>query len=431
MNQGTTYILSADAETTIQSVLDTMQPGDVLQLRAGTYHQQIDLSGKREVRIEAYPGDEGLVVISGLTAVDWDWARDPSTGLYTAEYPGFKGLFHWRGDHEGDAFNNRLMYPVLAMLGEEPLLWQPDGAGALREGQFYIDAAPDQPGRIYVNPPDGGAMQKFEISPFDRLLWGDESCEGLALRSLHFKGCSNTGKTGAVCTPGKHWYLEDVTVELANTIGIELGQGGTHMDMRSTTENAMFVQVQALRCGQMGWWGSASHSTLEDCGHEGSNWKGFDHWWEASHKFENCSNSIFIRWSARACRGPGFWFDIGNRDNTIVSPRITRCVRTGLELELDAQNNRVYDVRIEDIYAEVINPDKPWKVAAGVVVKARSNGNEILGGTISGCKEGIRVENQDPRGTSDQNVFRSITFENNRRDVHVIGETLSNRMINL
>ena len=117
--------------------------------------------------------------------------------------------------------------------------------------------------------------------------------------------------------------------------------------MKSATENATFVNVMAHLCGQMGWWGAAANSTFEDCGHKGSNWKGFDHWWEASHKFESCSNCLFIRWRAVDCRGPGFWFDLGNTDNVLTSPHIENCVRTGIELELGASNNGSIMLRLK------------------------------------------------------------------------------------
>ena len=421
-----TYILEPGSDESIQSVIDRLNQGDVLQLRAGSYHQQIDVSGKKYIRIEAFPGDEGNVVINGLTNVDWLWEIDPASGLYVADYPGLPGLFHWQGDHEGEVYNNRLMYPVLATAGDEPLLWQPDGRAALAPGEFFIDSAPDLPGRIFMQLKDHQAIQSFQLSPFDRLLWGDEACEGISIVNINFKGCSNTGKTGAINTPGHRWFLHNVNVSLANTIGIELGQGGLHSNMKSQTKYSTFVNVHARQCGQMGWWGGADHGTFENCGHSGSNWKGFDHWWEASHKFESCSYCLIIRWSAEDCRGPGFWFDIDNEHNTLIAPRIERCVRTGIELELGASYNHIHNAVITDIRPEIIHPDKPWELASGVVIKANSHQNVINGARISGCKEAVRIDNEDARGMSDGNTFTNLTVDGTDRRVTVLGARLNN-----
>jgi|GEM_PF-5825960 len=426
--QGEIYILAPGSDNSIQSIINRMQDTDVLQLRAGTYHEQVDVSNKSNIRIEAYPGDEGQVVISGLTSVNWLWTLDPGSGGFVCEYPGFESLFHWQGDHPLEEFNNRLMYPVLATIGDTPLLWQPEGIAALRPGEFFIDSAPESPGNIYVLPSDDQAIHDFQISPFDRLLWGNDACTGITIKNIHFKGCSNTGKTGAINTPGSRWYLENVTVSLANTIGIELGQGGARSNMKSQTTYSTFVNVWARDCGQMGWWGSGDHATLENCGHERSNWKGFDHWWEASHKFESCRHCLIIRWTAKDCRGPGFWFDIDNKENTLIAPHVENCVRTGIELEYQTSNNQIHNATIQSIQSEIIHPDKPWEVAAGIVIKADSNNNIINGGSITGCKEAIRLDNDDSRGISDNNSLVNLEMRDNQKNIRVLGDRLNNQI---
>ena len=424
------HIIDADSEETIQSVIDRMKPGEILQLKRGRYHQTIDVSGKQRIRIEAFPGDEGEVLMDGLMPVrDWNWKPGADALHWEADYPGFPDLLYWQGNHPEGGHNYDLMYPLLAVVEDTPLLWQSMGETALQPGSFYVDSDPREPGRMYVRLDEGQSIEALQVSPFARLLWGDDTCEGISVRNIHFKGCSNTGKTGAVNTPGVSWYMENVVVSLVNTIGIELGQGGDYMEMRGNTMHSTFVHVRAERCGQMGWWGAAAFSTLENCGHSGSNWKGFDHWWEASHKFENCTNCLFIRWHAEDCRGPGFWFDLGNTDNILTSPVISNCVRTGIELELGASNNKIYDVSIRNIRSETIHPEKDWDVAVGILVKADSNGNVVNGGIISGCKTGIQVKNDDSRGDSANNTFRNLTLEDNRRDFRLDGERLNNQWI--
>ena len=88
-SKNTTYVLEPGQDETIQSVIDRSVSGDIIQLKAGSYHEQINLSGKKYLRIEAFPGDEGNVEINGLTGVDWLWDIDLTTGIYSVDYPGF------------------------------------------------------------------------------------------------------------------------------------------------------------------------------------------------------------------------------------------------------------------------------------------------------------------------------------------------------
>lgn len=414
-------------ESIMEAVLSASE-GQVVQIQEGRYHEQIDLSGIKNIRIEG----SGVVVIDGRHGVDWIWSN--SVGLHTAIYPGFEDLWHFRGNHEGDTFNNRLMYPLLCTIGDDPLTYNPDGITALQEGEFYVDSEPDKVGTITVKLKPGQSIDDFMVSPFDRLLWGDDNCTGIELINIQFKGCSGPGKTGALNFPGTEWLVEDVSIDLASIVGIELGQGGDRQDMRGHVTHSIFRRVFSYRAGQQGWWGSAANCILEDCGHEGSNRRGFDHWWEASHKFENMHFCMLIRWTARNNNGPGLWFDGvykdglgGNTFNEIIDPYIENCIRTGIELELGTSNNTITNPTIKGITAKTIHPEKTWGQAVAIMVKAFSSGNKVIGGTVDGCEHVALVDNTDGRGVSDKNTFEGITHSNIKsKPFQHYGELLGN-----
>lgn len=397
-------------------------------IKEGVYHEQFNLEDIKKVDVIG----EGNVLVDGRIAPSWIWAE--ANGFHTAIYPGFSGLWHWQGDHVEDAFNNRLMYPVLCTIGDNPLEFNPDGVGALEEGQFFIDSAPNKIGTITAKLKEGQSIGDFMVSPFDRLLWGNENTSLVSIKNIDFIGCSNTGKTGALSFPGTGWQVEDVSIDLANTIGIELGQGGLKSNMRGHVTDSTLLRVMSYRAGQQGWWGSAATSILEDCGHTGSNWRNFDIWWEASHKFENMHFCDIIRWIARDNNGPSLWFDGvyidgrgGNTNNNIIDPFIENGVRTGIELELGTGNNTVVNPVVKGIISKTINPAKTWGQAVAIMIKGSSSGNKITGGSVSDCERVVLIDNTDGRGNSDFNEVSNIEYSSiTGKPFEVFGDSLSN-----
>ena len=311
------------------------EPNDIIDGQGRTYHEQLDLSGGIA---------NGRVIqnahVSGFFNAAWEWEY-LGDNVYRGIYPGIPGL--WQQIDGASTHNTAMGYPVLCAISDEPLMW----AEGATPGSFWIYeskesevvGSPDKPGVIVLKLKEGQSIENFKIARFPYLLRGDDTSNGITLKNMTFKGCSNTGFTGAVSLPGSGWRLEDVTVSLVNTIGIELGQGGERSNMRSQLLNSTLKNVSAIDCGQMGWWGSARDVLLQNCGHERSNWKNFDTHWHASNKFENMHYCTLIGWYAKDCNGPGLWFDGvylddggGNEHNAIVDPVIENCVRTGIEL---------------------------------------------------------------------------------------------------
>ena len=342
----------------IQEAINRADDGDTIVLRSGVeHHGTMDLSG-RIIKIEG-EGEEPVVVNNMVKLENLERVTAPEeVGVIHYKYALPVALWHWVGNHPGDAFNNRLMFPLLLTLGDDPLIYNPDGFHALGEGDFYHDGGDN----LYVRKPADKEDYDLYVCPYPRIVWGDEN-SSCVLRNIKFIGCSNTGKTGAISLPGRDWSTSnDVTMDLANTIGIECGQGGDRSSMRGILRDSALINVVATRSGQMGWWGAPQNCVFESCGHSGSNWRGFDHWWEASHKFENMHGCVFNDWTADDCNGPGFWGDGvttddgidpedkgGNTENILNRPVVRNCARAGIELELGTSGNQINDVYISNI----------------------------------------------------------------------------------
>ncbi len=420
----------------------------VLQLKAGSYHQQIDLSVRQNpITIHTYPGDEGKVLINGLTSVDWEWKNEDDTGaqdsLYLAIYPGFDGLF--QHVDPASAHNTERAYPLLCTINDDPLMWNAD-LESLKEGEFHVTSEPDKPGFIYVKLWGDQSIEDFKVSPFPWLLRAHEGIQGVVLHDIYFKGCSNTQFSGALNFPGKNWHVGNVSVRLVNSIGFELGQGAERSNMTSTCYDSTFINCHAYDCGQSGWQGSIKSTTddvsssqseyksfLIDCGHTRSNWKNYDFAWNAGSKFSQTYDTHFLRFTALSCNGTGLWFDISNERNFIENIFIDGAVRVGLELELSTKNNTVKGGIIQNVVAKD-SPDQSqswWaiKQSAGIVIKGWSDGNTVEGLTINRAEKAVWIDNNDIRNgmnaPSSNNTVKVIA-ENVEQNYLLVGEPHGN-----
>ena len=418
-----------------ESLMDAIKrsdPHDIIDGQGRTYHEQLDLSGNI-----AHWRTIQNAHISGFFGAAWEW-RDIGDGVYEGDYPGIPGL--WQQIDSASTHNTVMGYPVLCAIGDEPLMWHLGDEDALKEGQFFITSEPYEAGLIRIKLKEGQSIEDFKIARFPYLLRSDDTSSGITLKNMTFKGCSNTGFTGAVSLPGEGWRLEDVTVSLVNTIGIELGQGGEKANMRSQLLNSTLINVAAIDCGQMGFWGSAHDVLLQNCGHIRSNWKNFDTHWHASNKFENMHYCTLIGWYAKDCNGPGLWFDGvyqddggGNEHNAIVDPVIENCVRTGIELELGTSRNTITNPTIKGIIRKASpDPSTEWSQAVGIMIKRGSYENEITGGHISDCEHAVFIDTKDTSGggSPDNNQISGITTENIKNEpFHFWGEPLNNTIL--
>ncbi len=409
-----------------ESLMDAIKrsdPGDVIDGQGRTYFEQLDLYGGVA---------NGRTIqnahVSGFFEAAWEWSYNGD--WHEGVYPGIPKL--WQQQDSASPHNTERGYPVLCCIGDEPLMWK--GNPDIEPGEFYMSTEPTESGTIRVILKEGQSIEDFKIARFPYLLRADEQAENITLKNMTFKGCSNTGFTGAVSLPGEGWKLEDVTVSLVNTIGIEFGQGGEKANMRSQLLNSTLINVAAIDCGQMGFWGSARDVLLQNCGHIRSNWKGFDFAWHASHKFEDTHYCTFMNWYAKDCNGTGFWLDGvngGNTFNTIVEPQIENCVRAGIEIELGTSSNTITGGFIKTIVAKE-SPDQDksgWAIqqSAGIVIKGFSDSNSVTGTHIENCEKAVWIDNEDARGPSKNNTINITTKDIKDMDYLLLGEAHGNK----
>ena len=399
----------------IQAAIGRAEPGDTIELESATYYQQIDLAGKREITIEG-----NGATISGYREMDIDWNYDGN--LHSA--PWNLELFWWQNQADSrEHFNNARMRPELATLDGKPLMWQPDGLSALQEGQFWIGG-----GEIFVKLAADQDIEDVRFYPVQYLLRGNEDCSGITIKDLNFYGCSNTGKSGAVNFPGSGWDVQNIRVEMVNTIGVEFGQGGERSNMRSTVKDSHFKELHVVDAGQMGFWGSCHDCNLTNWGHTGSNWKGFDAWWEGSIKLENWLRNTSYGFYADDVNGQGLWFDIHNHNNRFYDTNVDGAKLAGIMVEHHAEGNKFYRTTINNVTLfEDDNPNNNWDVASAVYIQSNVNQTIFEGLKVSNVDEAVRINNSDERGLSNGNSFTQVGTQNIRKEKYkVLGNLLEN-----
>ena len=256
-----TSSVSPESGFTINDLLDDLRHEEDRQhekiiVRTGSYHEALNLSDIQDLTLVFED-----VEINGLRKAEWEWTV--SDGVYVGVWPGYDDLWHWKDDDSRGDFNSTKMYPVLAMIGDEPLMWNPK----IGDFGFFIDSNPNEAGTIYVKLKEGQKIDDFQFSPFPRLFYGDpDTTKNITIEgNVTFKGCSNTGKTGAVNFPGSGWDTTKATISVShvNTIGIEFGQGGERSNMKSHVIDSKFGVLRSHMAGQMGFWGKAKRCTVD------------------------------------------------------------------------------------------------------------------------------------------------------------------------
>ena len=424
-----TTVVSPDSGFTINDLLDDLrneedkQPEKII-VRNGTYNYPIDLSGIQDLTL-VFEGVE----INGLRKAEWEWVATGDNS-FVGYFPGYEGLWTWQDDDSRGDFNNTKMYPVLTMIGDEPLMWHSslESLQAHEEG-FYMNIEPNEPGDIFVYLKPGQSIEDFVFSPYDRLFYGDDGTKNITIEGqVTFRGCSNTGKTGAVNFPGSGWDTTKaiISVSHVNTIGIEFGQGGTRSNMKNHVTDSSFGTLISYMAGQMGFWGMAKRCTANHLRHERSNWKGFDPWWEASNKFEGCEDFLIDLFEGIDCNGQGEWWDISNKNCRVNKSVFRNVMLAGLMVEHHGYNNSFPIVEVDGVSVAKFDPNTSWNVTAGILCQSSVQGNEFgVGGHIivKNAEDAIRINNEDFRDRKDDGTFNATTTNNTFKNLSYEGVT--------
>jgi parallel beta-helix repeat protein len=177
--------------------------------------------------------------------------------------------------------------------------------GEMKPGTFCAD--PLQARALYVWLADGGGPSKHKVAASVRPTLMHLTGSYIIVRNLRFLYACNSAQHGALVIEGAHNLVEDCVVEWTNGAGAAL-RGEQNIARRLVSRNN----------GQMGMSGHGADNRMEECRLVGNNVKGFSKGWEAGGiKVALSRRFHIVRCLAEKNDGPGFWFDIDNREEVI------------------------------------------------------------------------------------------------------------------
>jgi hypothetical protein len=307
----------------ISSAMAVLQPGDVLIIAPGVYREGINFpqgnwSTSSSITV-IKGGTGGSVVINAADLVTgWTPAGDGvfyHTLLTETAQVTVNGV--QLAQIGGTVFSG---YPLVATNAYATILTTNGGiwpgringdASSLTVGSFYYDSTAR---RLYVRTSYADLnSQQVEVSSRSHSLLA-QNVNGLHVQNLNFLygNTSPTGRDGLITITGNHNWLINVSVQKADSVGIELD--GNNNRIASSTANY---------CGQLGMKARGKEMNMVNNVTNYNNTRGFNKNWEAGGvKFTGnggLSNSTITGHTAIGNKGSGIWFDWGNTNNLIES----------------------------------------------------------------------------------------------------------------
>ncbi len=397
---------------------DVLQPGDMVIIRAGTYHEAIlpTTGGApgRPIRFMAHPGER--VVISGAAPLTGAW--QPAGADWALSWP-FPPLWtrrvHDGVPHDDDARRRDLI--ILDGRVLQPVYRRAD----LRDSTYFLEGSPDAPNTLYVRLPAGshpaaGIWQTsrlphlFRTSPNEISCLASESLGFFHLVGLIFEHVANEAQQGAVCIGGEGSVLEGVTVRWTNGAGVLV-----------SGENHRLTGVEAYYNGMSGIRGErCDRCVVEHSTSRFNNWKGYAPFWESGGgKWLYTTRSIFRELDFSDNAGPGLWLDMYNSENTVENSRFHGNYGVNLFIEYQSNDNLVRNnVMTGARYA------RPSFFGYGLLIHA-SDRNTVLHNTLMANEGGGMRIRADDRGDAIGNRYLNNLFIANLKFQGLTGRDLA------
>ncbi|HEY8371039.1 MAG TPA: right-handed parallel beta-helix repeat-containing protein, partial [Thermodesulfobacteriota bacterium] len=392
---------------TVSKAAATLQPGDVVVIRAGTYRETVrpargGTSATSRITYLGYPGE--TVVITGAD-VQTGWVQEGH--LWWVPYTQSLPL--------GDPAAGYGHAPWIHALRREQVIQ--DGRplrhvmnkADLVPGTFWVQGTDVAPTRIYVRTreDDNPNQHLMEIGRRSVVFAPASGVQWLRVKNLIFRFATDQyhQSTPAFSLGAANGLMEDSVVEWFNLRGITVN-GSNHVWRRVVSQDN----------GQIGWAGSCTNCLIEDSKAFRNNWKMTAPGGEAGGtKFAFSTNVTLRRFESAHNQDCGVWWDINNNGGMIEDSLIYDNLRCGILLELNS-NNIV--VRNNVVVGTRLWTD-PWggRLAGGIIVQGSSN-NTIVHNTVyrnAGVAPfgGISLGYQDSRtGTSGNRVYNNISVNN-------------------
>ncbi len=183
---------------------------------------------------------------------------------------------------------------------------------------------------------------------------------------------------GLVSTAGgNHWIIEDNTIEWANGVGLDIGNGDWNGVPTPAAGSSQIIRGNTIRyCGVEGIGGMATRDTvIEDNLIEWCGWADAERAWEAAGaKFHFGRNLLFRRNVVRHIRhANGIWLDSGNV-NCRISCNVFADILTvsaAVHMEMNLQQNQIDNNLIWNVRnAEPGTPGQRGCAGSGVFINA-------------------------------------------------------------
>jgi len=388
--------------TSLSAAAAAMQPGDHLIIAAGIYRDAIVLpkqawNSSTPTLIEG----RGRVVIDASDIVG-NWIA--SDGLYSHDWPQETAQVSVDGvpltQVGGTVFGGFPLDPsnsnknILATSGG---IWpgRHDGdATTMPDGSFFYDRSQK---RLYIRMSGKDLNDRtveVSVRAHGLLAQGVESLQIKNLSFLH-GNTSPTGRDGLVSISGHNVTLDHVSVDFADSVGIELDG-----------DDNVISNSSANHCGQLGIKGRGARMLLVGSETSYNNTRGFNKWWEAGGvKFVGnggLSDSVVRDHVAIGNRGDGIWFDWGNPNNKIEHSISEYNTGFGIQYEASSGAHITGNRVIGNGQRGIFLPHSSHSVVSGNLVA----GNGMEG--IAFVDEGRR----DPSGKLDLRPIGDTVLQN-------------------
>ena len=297
--------------------------------------------------------------------------------------------------------------------------------GGSADARFWVD---NQGEAIHVRMPAGSPTERLiEITAREQVFAPLQ--RGLAfirVKGITFQHAGNSypvPQRGLVSTAGgNHWIIEDNTIEWANGVGLDIGNGDWNSGPTPQAGTSQIIRRNTIRyCGVECIGGMGTQDTvIEDNLIEWCGWADAERAWEAAAaKFHFARNMLFRRNVVRHIRhANAVWFDSGD-SNCRITANVFADVLTvsaAVHMEMNLQQNQIDNNVIWNVRnAEPGTPGQRGCAGSGVFINA-SDRLTIAQNLIGRCENsGVFAITRPDRarsGTAEQNSIYNNIFTN-------------------
>ena len=294
--------------------------------------------------------------------------------------------------------------------------------GGTPDGRFSVDNSGTG---VYVRLPQGTpADHTIEVTTREQAFVPMQ--KGLAfirVKGITFQHAGNgipVPQRGMVSTGGgNHWIIEYNTIEWANGMGLDIGNGDWNGPGAQQAGLNQIVRGNTIRyCGVEAIGGMGTQNTVvEDNLIEWCGWADAERAWEAAAaKFHRAQNMLFRRNIIRHIRhANAVWFDSGNVNNRITANVMADVVTVSaaVHIEVNLGENQIDDNVIWDVRnAEPGTPGQRGCAGSGIFINA-SEKTVIAQNLIGGCDNSgvFAIVRDDRAGTGraiDNKIYNNI-----------------------